>query len=85
MTHTVVLTPPARRALARLPVGPATAILELLTGPLAECPRRLGKPLHFELAGLYGRRGEYRVVYSIDDDAAVVTVRDIGHRRSIHR
>ena len=31
------------------------------------------------------RQGDYRVVYGIDDDAEVVTVVRIGHRRDIYR
>lgn len=86
MSYQVVLTGPARRALGRMPPGPASAILELLAGPLAENPHRVGKPLQFELAGLHSaRRGDYRVVYSIDDEGQVVTVRGVGHRRDIYR
>lgn len=31
------------------------------------------------------RRGTYRVIYRIDDDARVVTVVDMGHRRDVYR
>jgi mRNA interferase RelE/StbE len=31
------------------------------------------------------RRGTYRVIYRIDDEAHVVNVVDIGHRRDIYR
>jgi hypothetical protein len=38
-------------------------------------PRRVGHPLHRELAGLWSaRRGPYRVVYKIDDDSRSVFV-----------
>ena len=86
MSDEVVLTGPARRALDRMPPGPASAVLELLAGPLAENPHRVGKPLQFELAGLHSaRRGDYRVVYSIDDERRRVIVRGVGHRRDIYR
>jgi mRNA interferase RelE/StbE len=82
--YEVVLTSAARRAFARLPPGPAGATLELLAGPLPDNPHRLGKPLRLELSGLHAaRRGDYRVIYSIADDARVVTVRAVGHRRGI--
>jgi mRNA interferase RelE/StbE len=46
--------PPARRALAeRLPIEVASAAAEFITGPLLEDPRRVGKPLGAELAGIY--------------------------------
>lgn len=31
------------------------------------------------------RRGTYRVIYRIDDDARVVTVVDVAHRRDVYR
>jgi hypothetical protein len=47
--------PPARRALADLlPFEVASAAVEFITGPLLDDPRRVGKPLGTELAGIYG-------------------------------
>ena len=31
------------------------------------------------------RQGDYRVLYAIDDDAQIVTVVKIGHRRDVYR
>ena len=31
------------------------------------------------------RKGDYRVIYSIDDTAQIVTVFKIGHRREVYR
>lgn len=31
------------------------------------------------------RQGNYRILYSIDDDASIVTVVKIGHRRDVYR
>lgn len=31
------------------------------------------------------RQGDFRIIYSIDDHALVVTVVKIGHRRDVHR
>jgi len=31
------------------------------------------------------RRGTYRVIYRVDDEAHVVTVVDIGYRRDVYR
>jgi mRNA interferase RelE/StbE len=44
-SYTVVLTPAARRRLSKLPLPAATALFEHLTGPVAENPYRLSKPL----------------------------------------
>ena len=65
--YAVLLTPPARRALAELlPPGVAAAAWELITGALADDPWRVGKPLHGPYEGLHAaRRGTYRVLYKM--------------------
>lgn len=87
MTYEVVLSPTARRALAEeLPEAVAAACFEFPKGPLAENPRRVGKPLRNELAGTYSaRRGEFRVIYGIDDNRIRVEVISIRHRRDVYR
>lgn len=84
--YDVRLSRGARRALAeRLPLGVATAILEFITGSLAENPRRIGRPLTGQLAGSHSaRRGSYRVVYRIIDEPKVMDVLRIDHRRSVY-
>lgn len=80
--------PPARRALAeRLPPEVALAALELITGPLLQSPRRIGKPLREALAGLYSARlgREWRVLYEIDELKRAVLVLDIQHRSAVYR
>ncbi len=76
----------ARRALARIPVAYATAVVELLRGDLTQAPHRVGKPLRDELAGRHAaRRGPYRVVYRIDDEGLIVDVERIDHRADVYR
>ncbi len=77
----------ARRAIAeRLPEPVAAAVLEFCDAALTLSPRRVGKPLFGPLAGCHGaRRGTYRVVYRIDEQAHVVEVLDIDHRADIYR
>ena len=80
------VTGPAERQLARLPEGPAAAVVEFMLGPLLENPRRVGGPLQRELEGLFSaRRGAYRVVYEILDDEALVVVHRIDHRATVYR
>jgi mRNA-degrading endonuclease RelE of RelBE toxin-antitoxin system len=82
----LLVTPPAQRALDRLPERVAAAIAGLLTGDLLEPPRRAGKPLRRELAGICSaRRGSYRVLYEIDDEKKRVVVLRIDHRADIYR
>ena len=77
---------PARRALARLPEKVAPAAVEFIYGSLAAQPRRIGKELRLELAGLYSaRRGAYRVIYSIDDEANHIVIQAIEHRSDVYR
>jgi mRNA interferase RelE/StbE len=77
--------PTAARQLAALPERYATAVVELLPA-IAANPRRLGKPLKFELEGRWAaRRGPYRVIYEIDEQAGVVRVLAVAHRSDVYR
>lgn len=76
----------ARRGLHRLPAKVAAAVIEFITGPLAENPDRLSKPLRDELAGhRSARRGDYRILIRIDADAHTVLVVRIDHRADVYR
>lgn len=84
--YAVSWTPSARKALTRLPEKVATAAIELLYGPVTENPHRVGKPLRLGLQALHSaRRGDYRVLYSIDDPARTVVVVAIEHRADAYR
>jgi len=77
--------PAAKRQLVRLPERYATAIVELLAA-IAENPQRLGKPLRFELEGRWAaRRGPYRVIYAIEEQARTVTILAVAHRADVYR
>jgi mRNA interferase RelE/StbE len=81
----VQLTASARRQLDRLPLSVAAAVIETLSA-IAGNPRRLGKPLRFELEGHWSaRRGPYRIVYRIDDEARSVVVIAVAHRADVYR
>ncbi|MEU4718651.1 type II toxin-antitoxin system RelE family toxin [Nonomuraea dietziae] len=85
--YTILLDPPARRALASgLPESVAAAAWELITGALAREPWRVGKPLQEPYDGLHvARRGTYRIVYRIDEDKHTVAIQTIKHRRDAYR
>jgi mRNA interferase RelE/StbE len=78
----VRLSRAARRALAEtFPKSVAAAVWQFVSGPLLADPHRVGKPLRFELEGYYSaRRGQYRVVYRIDESEVIVDVIKISHR-----
>jgi mRNA interferase RelE/StbE len=79
-------TAPARHALTRLPEKVATAVVEFLYGSLAASPHQVGKPLKLGLEGLHSaRRGDYRVIYRIDDHRRRVDVLAIEHRSDVYR
>ncbi len=85
--YELVLTPPARRALAdRLPEAVASAVIEFVTTALVQQPRRVGKPLRAELDGVWAaRRGTYRVLYRVREQPREVVVLRIEHRRDVYR
>jgi mRNA interferase RelE/StbE len=76
----------ARRALRRLPAKVATAAVEFIYGALAENPHRVGRPLRFELEGRHSaHRGDYRVVYRIDERRRPIHILAIDHRADVYR
>jgi len=84
--YAIAWTAPARRALTRLPEKVATAAVEFLYGSLAANPHWVGKPLKLEMAGLHSaRRGDYRVIYRIDDGDHRIDVLAIEHRSDAYR
>jgi mRNA-degrading endonuclease RelE of RelBE toxin-antitoxin system len=85
--YELVLTPPARRALTDdPPEAVAAAVIDILTGPIVREPRRVGKPLRGDLAGVWStRRGTYRILYRILDGPHEVVVLRIEHRRDAYR
>lgn len=87
VTYELVLTPPAVRAIqSRLGEQVAAAVVEFMTGPLVENPRRVGKELRRDLAGVWSaRRGTYRVLYRINEEDQEVVVVRIDHRRDVYR
>ena len=85
--YELIVTPPARRALAeRLPEPVAAAVIDFLTTALIADPRRVGKPLREPLVGVWSaRRGTYRVLYRIHEEAHEVIVLRVEHRRDAYR
>ncbi|MDP2919542.1 MAG: type II toxin-antitoxin system RelE/ParE family toxin [Dehalococcoidia bacterium] len=74
----------AQRSLDRLSKADFEAVISDIK-KLADSPRPRGVE-KIKSAGLWRiRRGDYRVVYSIDDNQKTITVLRIGHRREIYR
>lgn len=86
MTYRVIFSASAKRDLDRVSPRIVPAIVEFVFGDLAAAPRRVGKPLRNELAGLFSaRRGPYRVLYDINDEVVTVTVIRVNHRGDVYR
>jgi mRNA-degrading endonuclease RelE of RelBE toxin-antitoxin system len=86
--YEVALAPPARRAITgKLPSDVAIAAVDFITGALPGNPRRLGKPLHAPLDGVWSARlmRDWRVLYEIDDNKHEILVIDIRHRGDAYR
>jgi mRNA interferase RelE/StbE len=85
--YDLVLTPPARRALAdQLPEAVATAVIEFITTALVREPRRVGRPLRGDLRGVWAaRRGTYRVLYRLHEEFHEVVVLRVEHRADAYR
>jgi mRNA-degrading endonuclease RelE of RelBE toxin-antitoxin system len=81
----LVIAGPAGRHIEGLPEKYATAIADLLPA-IAANPRRLGRPLKFELEGKWAaRRGPYRIIYVLEERSRIVRVLAVGHRADIYR
>jgi len=83
--YDVDVRPRARRSLRQLDPSVRAVIAEVIDS-LAVDPRPAGAlPLTGHRPYLRVRSGDYRVIYTIDDRARVVTVTAVGHRREIYR
>ena len=83
-SYSVVLKTSAERELRVLPKEDLRRVVDRIRG-LAHNPRPAG---HEKLTGQERyriRQGDYRVVYAIDDEARIVEVVKLGHRREVYR
>ena len=84
MAYQVTVTPPANKAIARFPLSVRARIAERLLS-LADDPRPHGS-LKLQGEDAYRIRvGDYRIIYTIEDDRLLVLVVDVGHRGDVYR
>ncbi|MFJ4027904.1 type II toxin-antitoxin system RelE/ParE family toxin [Paenarthrobacter sp. NPDC089989] len=82
----VQITSPALKTFRRLPEKAAAAIVEFVSGALAANPHRLSKPLTNELIGMRtARRGDYRVLFTLDIEEHVLYIHRIQHRADVYK
>lgn len=87
MTYQLTVARSAARALRdTLPEPVAAAALEFLNVPLLDNPHQVGTRLRPPLDGRWSaRRGQYRIIYQIDEADRTVVVLQIAHRRDAYR
>jgi mRNA interferase RelE/StbE len=83
--YAIDVRPRARRSLRQLDPSVRETVAQVIDG-LAADPRPAGfLPLTGRRPYLRVRSGDYRVIYTVDDSARVVTIAAVGHRREIYR
>ena len=81
--YTVILTKTAQKQLDKLPDKVTDALLDAFDA-LAKVPRPDGcKKLKGRL-GYRIRKGDYRILYEVQDSVLIVQVIGLGHRRDIY-
>lgn len=83
-SYSLVLKRSAEHELRRIHKNDLRRITGRLQG-LAQNPRPVG---HEKLSGQERyrvRQGDYRIIYSIDDEKQIIEVVKIGHRREVYR
>lgn len=88
MAWQIELTGEARKQLGKVGHTEAKRIRDYLRQRIAplDDPRQLGKALKGPLTELWRYRvGDYRLICELRDDALVVLVVRIGHRKAVYR
>lgn len=84
--YAVKFTAASKRHLNRLPEGVRAAALATICGPIRENPLRTGKPLAGGLNGFRSaRRGDYRIIYVVNEHDGIVIIHRVQHRRDVYR
>lgn len=85
MRYSVQIKPSAEKSFAKLNKSEQIKILKALES-LENNPRPKGvKKLKSSLSLYRIRTGNYRIIYSIDNDIVLITVVKIGHRKEIYK
>lgn len=87
MSFTVIFSNRADRDLRKLDKAQARAVMAWIKKNLVDCsdPRRTGHALKGEFGEYWRYRvGDYRIVARIVDDALVLEVVEVGHRKNIY-
>ena len=83
-SYSLLIKPSAVKELEALPPTDRRKIIACIEGLTAE-PRPHGGEKLSGLEQYRVRQGDYRAVYGVDDDARLVLVVKVGHRREVYR
>ncbi len=83
-SYSVAIKKAAERELRALPKEDLRRVVDRIRG-LAENPRPPGSEKLSGEERYRIRQGDYRIVYAIDDEARIVEIVKIGHRREVYR
>ncbi|MFH0800235.1 MAG: type II toxin-antitoxin system RelE/ParE family toxin [Pseudomonadota bacterium] len=84
MSYRVEIETSAIREFQKLPKEAKASLGDVLDN-LEREPRPLGAKKLINQEGYRIRKGDYRILYAVDDKALVVQVYRIGHRRDVYR
>jgi mRNA interferase RelE/StbE len=84
MSYRILILRRAQKELAELPGGSYSKVRDSIFSLSSE-PRPRNSRKLTSRDGWRLRVGDYRVIYEIEDDARVVTVVHVGHRRDVYR
>ena len=83
-SYSLVIKTSAERELRALPKEERRRVVDRVRG-LAHSPRPPGNEKLSGQERYRIRQGDYRIVYAIDDEARIVEIVKIGHRREVYR
>lgn len=82
--YSIKYTKEAKRKIEKLDPSIRVLIKKVIKS-LSSNPYK-GKPLSYELAGLYSlRTSDYRIIYRIKEKQLIIIVISVGHRREIYK
>lgn len=84
MNYRVELETRAKKELSQLPRKIQLRLLDVL-GDLSKDPRPPASKKLTQQEGYRVRKGDYRILYVIDDKSRLVRVYRIGHRKKVYR
>ena len=83
-SYSLVIKKSAARELRAIPKKDLVRVVGRVQG-LAHNPRPTGSEKLSGQEWYRIRQGDYRIVYAIDDEARIVEIVKIGHRREVYR